>query len=297
MIAVFILLTASFASAVFLIDTSSASEVRAFEGNVVPVRSRFKNIKDNVSVHSTTIFYDAFDTNTLLNTAIFETWDTATHGYDTPLSVEYETQHVSVGFDGLCYRYSILSCTIPPLPPDADIYRIEINILDSPWPGVSNLWFGYALRGNGYIMTGDPVTGYVVNIADGTGGRRIHFYRGDSGGYSKPPESQYNCNFSPLSIKRISVEIDREGKHGITCTFDTGALFEKTLSYIDTYTQSILTTQPTKLQLRGTASANTYNREGCIRTDTWLVEAIYSAKAGLRGHGNKHMPHRDRFQR
>lgn len=225
------------------------------------------------------LFRDNFDTNTLLHSYRFEVLDTDANGRSIT-AVQHETSWVGIGFDGVGTRQSVLSCTLPPFPADADTYRIQIHVLQSNWLGVSNLWFGYGLRGSGFIMEPQKnLDGYVVNMASGTGGQRIHFYRYDSGVPWRPHESQFGpVPFSPLNIRKILVEIGRDGTHHVTCTFDTGGLVDKTFVHVDTATHSILSAQPTRLQLRGTASATYTNVDGRIFTDTWLVEAVHAAR-------------------
>lgn len=233
--------------------------------------------------HATTavILRDNFDTNSLLNKDIYEIWDTLPRGYpDTPLTVEYENGgHVSIGCDANSTRYSLLSCTLPQFPPTAEIYRIEIHMLPSQWPGAGHFYFGYALHGPGLLLrTPNALSGYIVDLASGAGGQRMEYHRLDSGNVTPLIVSHTTIPpaiFSPFAIRRFLIEIDRSGTHRITGTFDTGAaLYDRTFEYTDSSTPFILSHQPTKLQMIGAFTANSVAKEGKINTDTWLVEAI-----------------------
>lgn len=225
-----------------------------------------------VSAEPRIVFRDNFDTNSLVNKDIYEIYDTVAQGSDSPLSVEYETQFVSVGFDAFSSRYAILSCTIPPFPANADTYRIQIDFLNHQIPGISNLWFGYGLRGSGYILN-DKLAGYLIRFADGTGGQRIHWYRLEAGEEMKQIGLHHCKKFSPLDAQRILMEIGIEGIHRITCHYDTGSPFAITMAVTDTAAYSSLNQEHTRLQLRGTSSGNSVNRPGQFNTDTWLAEA------------------------
>lgn len=229
---------------------------------------------------ATVILRDNFDTNTLLNKNIYYLWDTLPSGYpDTPLTVEYETGYVSIGCDANSTRYSLLSCTLPAFPPNAEVYRIEIHMLPSQWPGAGHFYFGYALRGPGLLLrTPNALSGYIVDLASGAGGQRMEYHRVDSGQVKQLIVFHTNHSeavFSPFAIRRFLIEIDSSGLQRITGTFDTGAaLYDKTFEYVDTMAHVVMSRQPTKLEFIGAFTANSVGRTGKINTDTWLVEAI-----------------------
>lgn len=144
--------------------------------------------------------------------------------------------------------------------------------------------FGYALRGSGYIAgVADPaLSGYIVDVASGTGGQRMEFHLIDSGAAIGRSINVEVCEkFSAFNVRKIAVEID-SGSHRVTWTFDTGAMFDKSWTYRDTMAYSILSRGPTKLQLVGQFSANWNNMEGKIYTDTWLAEAMDVKASPLR---------------
>ena len=225
----------------------------------------------NVESKAELVFKETFDSFPITNDHI---WDNDSAGIiveNKELNLKY-----SVRMQDIPGR---IACQLPFVVPDPEEREIELNF-GGDGAGMSNsLFLCYAIGpGDGLplpAMSNDPYpntrTGYVVRfIRHGDGTNEVKFYRNDTGTLIEIKNEWLTFN-QISTLRRIVVKHRREGRHIVTCNYDTGMWITRAFSFNDSSYPPNNIQRGLYLLAKGHGSTDGM---AVIKTDTWIVNDV-----------------------